>query len=296
MTAIERHEPSPVVPMQAFNTMYDQAKVLCRSSMVPKQYRGQPDNVVVAALTGLPFGWDVMTSMRCIDVIEGTAAIKPQAMLGLIRSRGHKVEITLGKDKAVAVGTRGDDGTSMTVEFGLADAQRAGLAGKAVWKAYPAAMCMWRAVSMLARAHFSDVTLGLAYVPEELGAHVTEDGETVVSTAGAVVMDDDVDDDVADAEVVDPSQPSPEQLKKIATMYGLLESFGLKGDRRAQFALVEVVTGRSVASHKDLTRDEASRLIDVQERLLSGELSPTYSDDELICDLTIVLEGDESDG
>jgi len=59
----------------------------------------------------------------------------------------------------------------------MADAQAAGLADKKNWRQYEEAMLTWRAVAKLCRVLFPDVVLGAGYVPEELGAEVTERGD-----------------------------------------------------------------------------------------------------------------------
>ena len=161
-----------------FELVMQQAELLAspKNSIVPAAYRNNPSNIVAAGLFGRAFGWDVMTSMMNIHVIDGTASMKPEAMLGLVRRAGHSVEISIHPDGAVAVGKRADTGDEHTAQFTLADARNAGLDGKKNWKQYPEAMLQWRAVSKLCRSLFSDVVLGIGYVPEELGEETGPDG------------------------------------------------------------------------------------------------------------------------
>lgn len=166
-----------------FDMIMRQAEMLAQSQIVPQAYQRQPANIVAAALAGRPFGWDASTSLRNVVVIQGTATIKPEALLGLIRKHGHSVTIERHADHVVATGKRRDTGDSMSVTFSLADAQRAGLAGKGAWKSWPTDMCQWRAIAALARGLFSDVTLGLSYIPEEIGADVDAEGEVVTVVA-----------------------------------------------------------------------------------------------------------------
>jgi hypothetical protein len=131
-----------------------------------------------------------MASMRNFHVIEGSASMKPEAMLGLVRQAGHSVTITGGEGLATAVGKRCDSGDEHTATFTLDEAKNAGLAGKKNWQQYQEAMLQWRAVSKLCRALFSDVVLGAGYVPEELGARVGPEGDiiTMVSITKAKNM------------------------------------------------------------------------------------------------------------
>lgn len=170
--------PSAVVPANEWLLMSKQAEELSKSDIIPAAYRRKPANILVAALTGRAHGWDVMTAMRNGHVVEGTWALRPEAMLGLVRRAGHSVTAELGNDYAHLHGKRADTGDELSVRFDLAAARQAGLANKQVWKNYPQAMCYWRAVAMLCRFLFSDVTLGLMSA-EELGAALSEDGEVV---------------------------------------------------------------------------------------------------------------------
>ncbi len=64
--------------------------------------------------------------------------------------------------------------------FTIADAERAGLAGKGTWKAYPAAMLRARATTSVIRSAAPDVVLGLGYSAEEVGGDDMVEPEPVV--------------------------------------------------------------------------------------------------------------------
>jgi hypothetical protein len=169
---------STVVPASEWIPLTSQADYLAKSDIIPRDYRGKPANIVVAGLSGRTHGWDLLTSMRNGHVIEGTWGLRPEAQLGLVRRAGHTVTGTMSPEGAEVTGTRADDGSSMTVTFTIEDARRANLAAKQTWKNYPQMMCWWRAIGILCRVHFSDVTLGLMSV-EELGADIGPDGEVI---------------------------------------------------------------------------------------------------------------------
>lgn len=179
-----------------------QADALARSSIVPGDYRGKPANIIAAALMGRSFGWDATTSMRMITVISGTAGLKPEAMLALIRKRGHHVSIEPHADgRGVTVtGRRADNGDESSASFTLEDAERAGLTRSSAWRSYPVDMCQWRAVARLARGLFGDVVLGAGYTAEELGGEVTP-------PAPAAYVEPEIEadiepDDIVEAELV----------------------------------------------------------------------------------------------
>jgi hypothetical protein len=158
--------------------MERQAQALASSDIIPRDYRRKPANVIVAAMTGRHYGWDVLTAMRNGHVIEGTWGMKPEAMLGLVRQAGHSVRGDMSADGASVVGTRADTGDTMTIAFTIEDARRANLLGKGTWKQYPQMMCYWRAVGILCRVLFSDLTAGV-HSAEELGAEINEEGDVI---------------------------------------------------------------------------------------------------------------------
>jgi hypothetical protein len=158
--------------------MERQAQALASSDIIPRDYRRKPANVIVAAMTGRHYGWDVLTAMRNGHVIEGTWGMKPEAMLGLVRQAGHSVRGDMSADGASVVGTRADTGDTMTIAFTMEDARRANLTGKGTWKQYPQMMCYWRAVGILCRVLFSDLTAGV-HSAEELGAEINEEGDVI---------------------------------------------------------------------------------------------------------------------
>jgi len=176
-----------IVPMNSlgsFDLLVKQADVLGQSRIIPAAYRGRSADIIAAGLAGQSFGWDIMTSLRNYHVIEGTASLRPEAMLGLVRRAGHSVTLNLvaetsGGRAAVAIGKRADTGDEHTAKFSELDAKRAGLSGKKNWQTYLDSMLTWRAVSALCRVLFPDVVLGAGYVPEEIGGDVDATGTPV---------------------------------------------------------------------------------------------------------------------
>ena len=179
---LAHHAPPPALNLGAGMPTPDEwqmiervADVLARSDLAPKAYRGKPANIILAALAGRPFQWDPTMSMRSFHIIEGVPSMKPEIMLALIRRAGHSVTGDTSTTGATVTGRRADTGDEMSYTFAQADAQAAGLLGKAVWKQYPAAMYWARALSQVARMLFPDVVLGAGYTPEEVGARISAD-------------------------------------------------------------------------------------------------------------------------
>jgi hypothetical protein len=76
-----------------FDLVMRQSVMLADSTIIPRDYRKKPADIVAAGLAGRAYGWDVMTSMRQFHVIEGTASLRPESMLGLVRQAGHSVTV-----------------------------------------------------------------------------------------------------------------------------------------------------------------------------------------------------------
>ena len=169
----------PMSESATFDLIMRQSEILAQSTIIPAAYRRKGADIVAAGLAGRAYGWDVMTSMRQFHVIEGTASLRPESMLGLVRQAGHSVTVEVRPEGAVAHGTRADTGDEHSASFTMDDAGAAGLADKRNWKQYRDAMLTWRAVAKLCRVLFPDVVLGAGYVPEELGADVTAEGELI---------------------------------------------------------------------------------------------------------------------
>jgi hypothetical protein len=168
-----------------------------------------------------------MESLRSIDVIDGRPSPSPEWMLGRIFDAGHMVEVVAQTDKTCTVkGTRFREGTevgSMEFTFTWAMAERVkdrkgkSLTDKANYRNYPEAMLFWRAVAQLARQFFPDCTRGIKHIPEELGADQEwdvygslpdeadpgpEPETTIVDTETGEIIEDEGDDEIAEAEIV----------------------------------------------------------------------------------------------
>ena len=235
-------EITPVHQPATFDLMLRQADILAQSRIIPAAYRNRSADVVAAGLAGLAFGWDLMTSLRNYHVIEGTASLRPEAMLGLVRRSGHSVTLELitgavGGRTAVARGKRADSGDEHMANFSELDAERAGLRKKKNWEQYLDSMLTWRAVSALCRVLFPDVVLGAGYVPEEIGGDV--------DSTGAPLEDD---------PFTDPTLPVAEAKRRVLA--------ACDGDKE----MARQVWGDYTAEHGEDLRESA--ILDLVDRLL----------------------------
>lgn len=160
------------------------ANVLADSGILNRALNGRPKAVMAVMLKGRELGLPPMEALNSIYIIEGTPSLSSELMLGLIRTRGHRIwyEATGEDGVATICGQRRyPDGTLDPVieriTWTLDMARTANLLGKDNWKHYPAAMLRARAASALARMSYGEVLMGAVYTPEELGAGVNARGE-----------------------------------------------------------------------------------------------------------------------
>lgn len=139
------------------------------TAFVPESYRGNPDSVAAAILTGREMGIGPMQSLRDIHMIDGRPAFSAQLMLSRMRSGGVVIlESSATAERAYIKARRSDTGETGEFEFTKADAEAAGLLGKKNWRQWPSDMMWARAVGRMARRFGSDLLGGLVYAKEEL--------------------------------------------------------------------------------------------------------------------------------
>lgn len=174
-------------------------------SALRKGPEGQAGAVYLIHETGAMLGIHPIAAINGVHVIEGKPTLSPSLMSALLRQAGHTVRITEsgsvegGDYQAVATLIRHDDPEHpFTSTWTPHRAARAGLAtyardadgvwrvtargsqgGTKPWEAYTESMCKARALSEVARDGGTDVFVGAAYTPEEVGAVVNDLGDLV---------------------------------------------------------------------------------------------------------------------
>ena len=199
---------------QAYNELYNLARLTTNTEMVPRTLRGRADAAFAVMVYGAELGLEPMQSLRDIHIIEGTPACSANLMRALIHRAGHRLSWRKWTLTEVSLyGRRRDTGEALLVTYTIGDAKRAGVADKPNWKKYPRAMLAARATSELARALFADVLAGLAYTPEELGAvgeiaalDVEYTPDNVDPETGEILEPD--DDELYDTDDVDEDTPA----------------------------------------------------------------------------------------
>ena len=144
------------------------ASVVAKSSIVPKDYQGNPGNCIIAMQWGAEIGLAPLQAMQSIAVINGRPSIWGDAMLALVRGSGllESIVETPGDTQCTCtLKRRGEPEVSRT--FTMEDAKRAGLAGKqGPWSQYPKRMLQLRARAFALRDVFPDVLRGVNVAEE----------------------------------------------------------------------------------------------------------------------------------
>ena len=170
----------PVLRPQTFGELVQFANMAAKSSMVPRDYLGKPENIMLAIQMGSELGLSPMQAIQNIAVVNGRPAVWGDAMPGLVKASGvckDIIETIEGDgDTMVAVCVAHRHGAEpVTSRFSVADAKKAGLWGKqGPWQQYPKRMLQMRARGFALRDAFPDVLRGL--ISSEEAADIPADG------------------------------------------------------------------------------------------------------------------------
>jgi len=147
------------------------AQALAKTSFVPASLRNKPEDITAAILAGQELGLQPMSTLRSIDVIQGTPALRAHAMRALVQSHGHQVQLVESSDeKCIMRGRRAGETEWQTVEWDIPRARRLELANKDQWKKQPKTMLVARATGEICRLVAADALYAMPYTAEELDA------------------------------------------------------------------------------------------------------------------------------
>lgn len=139
------------------------AAILAKSSFVPKDYAGNPGNILAALQMGQELGLPPIQALQNIAVIGGRPSVFGDAALAIVTTSPSFEAIEETDDGTTATCTIKRKGRpAITRKFSMDDAKRAGLLNKqGPWTTYPARMRQMRARSFAMRDLFPDVLKGM---------------------------------------------------------------------------------------------------------------------------------------
>ena len=268
------------------------AEALAAASLMPESFRKNPPNVLMAMEVADALGIRLMQAIQGVTVIKGKLTMSAELMRALVLSAGHRFRVDEQTDQActVTVARREWPDDMQTFTFTMQDAARAGLSNSDTYKKHPKAMLLARVTSTACRAVFPDVIAGVSYTPEDFADQhhaapapppvpappapvVTverdepDTAEPLVDTDTGEILDDPLpwEEEPVEAEIVEEAPPPPADgppatQAQMAKMGALCGALGLDRDQRITYA--SDVVGRPLESAKDLTKAEASRVIE----------------------------------
>jgi len=170
---------APVLAPASFSELVQFAQMAAKSQLVPKDYRDNPADIMLAVQLGSEVGLRPMQALQNIAVINGRPCVWGDALPALCKASPVYDDIIEtweheeDPDLLTAICIAKRHGSSpVTARFSTMDAKRAGLWTKAgPWQTYPRRMLQMRARSFALRDAFPDVLKGLISVEEALDNH-----------------------------------------------------------------------------------------------------------------------------
>lgn len=291
------------------------ARQIAGTEFVPRSMRNSVPQITACILYGAEIGIGPMQALAKIDIIEGKAA--PAAELGraLALGAGHAIEVVEQTNtKCTVRGRRQGSDTWQTFTWTMDDAKRAGLDGKQTWRRYPRRMLLARASADLCKAVFPDCLGGIGVFAEELEgdtdaplvaadttgtparrsrklAAITEPAPPTPALHEATSTDATVQ--ALPTSPVDLLPPLPDELDSAAPvetdtepitdpqMRKMLATFKTIGidERSDRLSVATQLTGRAINTAKDLTKEEASHIIDRLMAVEDGTASIVFTED-----------------
>lgn len=140
------------------------AEYIAPTEFVPKVYRNNPPAVAAAILAGRELDLGPMTSLRHVQMVEGSPSLSAEYKRARVLAAGHEFDVVdLTTQRCVVSGRRaGSAKPPLVITFSMDDARRANLVrSRSAWETRPRRMLFARATSELCDFLFADVTNGL---------------------------------------------------------------------------------------------------------------------------------------
>jgi hypothetical protein len=228
---------------------------------------------LVKIIAGQELGIGPMAAMMGINIIQGKVTLSANLLASQVKS--NKTYDYLPREHTAEVCRLEffQNGESVGIsEFTIEDARRAGVAGGQNYRKYPKAMLFARALTQGVRWFCPDVTAGSpAYVPEELGAQVDEEG-TPVETPGPVTAE------VTEPEQIEAQSQNRSEAEIDALMAAIAPHVGTYGDINDLLGAAGL-DGLRAASVKAY-RERLGSLTDEEVAALHAELPQPEDDGE----------------
>lgn len=189
LTTQVKEEPKQIsASMREFGDMWKIATQYSKSDLVPENYKGKPQNVIIALGMAQKTGFDVYTIMNNLNIVKGKASWSGSFCRTLIEATGLYKDLDLievgekGKDDwgYYAQAVRKTDGKIVkgaTVTIGMANAE--GWLKNPKWKSMPELMLQYRCMAFFARVYASSAINGIQTSEEVEDIAVSQENNTM---------------------------------------------------------------------------------------------------------------------
>jgi hypothetical protein len=173
-TEIEKAKPpAPTTPGEnAFNLAQRQAKALAGSDMVPKEYRGNIANTMIAMETANRIGAGVFQVMQNLHIIHGKPGWSSTFLIATVNASGRwtplkfRMQGTEGKPdwgcRAVATDkSSGEECVGPLITMAMAKAEGWSTKNGSKWLTMPELMLCYRAAAFWVRLYAPEVAMGI---------------------------------------------------------------------------------------------------------------------------------------
>ncbi len=261
---------------QAASAANQLARALTSTTFVPQAFKGNPNDATAAILMGDELGLSPIAALRSIYVVHGAPALYARSMVALAQSQGHQVWTEATSDQRVIVcgRRRGSDHVERS-EWTMDRARKAGYTGNKKYASDPQAMLYAKAASEVARKIAADVLAGVPHSVEDLELEDTAPATATVQRGGTqrVARKQHPAPAAPEPELEGPTPPAEPVAEDGITdkQMSWLQAFYKGVKREVRIAEGAAIVGREVESFSDLTKAEASTLIDALEAQQGAE-------------------------
>lgn len=155
---------------EAFNQLVRVANAFSKTNLVPENYRGKPEDCMVAIDMANRMGMPVLMVMQNLYVVKGKPSWSGQACMSMIQANPNFTDA-----RPVYFGDKGTDGRGCRIEayrvsdgekvcgtdITIAMAKAEGWTSNSKWKNMPEQMLAYRAAAFFARVYCPDTLMGV---------------------------------------------------------------------------------------------------------------------------------------
>jgi len=234
-TLITNKTDTPI-PVMHYKEMAALATTMAASRMFGMT---TPQQILTLMAIAQAEGLHPAIAIRDYYIVDGKPALKADAMLARFQKSGGKIKWNEYTDTRCSATLVHPNGDSITIEWTIEMAKRAGMAGRNNWIKYPRQMLKARVISEGIRAIFPGANGGF-YTPEEV-----QDFDNSPAEKTCITFDD---------------EPKLITLEQRQEMFALLKDKGIINPEPIKEFLKTIIK-KDVHNTADLTQEEGNQII-----------------------------------